>query len=299
MKTLFIWLKASRLASQSYIFLPLLLGQSIAWSQTGIWDWKVFALVQLFGLFDQFYIVYANDYADYATDRLNQTYTIFSGGSRVLADQDMPPEHLKIAACVMAFLSLGCGVALGVFAGRWGTVPLIGGGLLLLWMYSYPPVRLSYRGGGEWLQMLGVGVILPLVGYYAQTGEWRFPMEWMLVILPTQLACSISTSLPDEPSDQLSGKKTVPVTRGALTAKIMILGLHSLSSISWIVLTWNWTGMTMFQILLVPLTSMLISLFWIKARPGDKGMTVFVFFQILCTLSWMAGITAIHFYGWR
>ena len=67
-KNLLAWIQASRLPSQSYIFLPILLGQAAWVYQGGTIDWRAFLLIQLFGLFDQLYIVYANDYADYRDD---------------------------------------------------------------------------------------------------------------------------------------------------------------------------------------------------------------------------------------
>ncbi len=51
------WLKASRLQSQSYIFLPLLLGQVIALNYAQVWSWPMFFLVHTYGIFIQLYIV--------------------------------------------------------------------------------------------------------------------------------------------------------------------------------------------------------------------------------------------------
>ena len=36
--------------------------------------------------------------------------------------------------------------------------------------YTLPPLRLNYRGGGELLEMLGVGLALPLYNVYLQAG---------------------------------------------------------------------------------------------------------------------------------
>ena len=92
------WLKAARLPSQSYIFLPPLLGQALALHQGAKFDWKVFALVHLFGLAMQLYIVFANDYADQETDQRNTTFTPFSGGSRVLLMATYSLKPLKMLA---------------------------------------------------------------------------------------------------------------------------------------------------------------------------------------------------------
>ena len=105
MVKLLAWLQAARLPSQTYIFFPLLLGQSIAAAQTGQLNWGVFVLVHCFGLFDQLYIVFANDVADVAGNQGNSTYTIVSGGSRVLVEGKLTTKQLSRGARVSAALA--------------------------------------------------------------------------------------------------------------------------------------------------------------------------------------------------
>ena len=100
------WLQASRLPSQSYIFLPLLLGQSYYFFQNLSLDLTLFFLIQGFGIANQLYIVFANDYADRETDSLNTTYTMFSGGSRVIVENKIPPLSILKAAYLMAGICL-------------------------------------------------------------------------------------------------------------------------------------------------------------------------------------------------
>jgi 1,4-dihydroxy-2-naphthoate octaprenyltransferase len=91
--------------------------------------------------------------------------------------------------------------------------------LLLMWLYSFRPVRLSYRGGGELLQGIGVGIGLPSLGYYLQ-GEGVLAPGW--VIWPTTLlgACSnVLTSLPDMEDDARANKRTWPVRHGMSSAR--------------------------------------------------------------------------------
>lgn len=227
------WVRASRLPSQSYIALPLLLGQLVAERTTGELDLAILALVQAFGVFDQLAIVYGNDWADVETDRRNETATMFSGGSRVLVDGLLSRRSVGRAAILAAVLALASTAAITVVWGRLWTLPLGALGLALLWAYSFPPLRLSYRGGGEWLQMAGVGGVLPLLGYSAQTGSLAgFPWLLLAVLLPTHLACAVATSLPDEPSDAASDKRTFAVRRGPVAAKVAILLLQLASVVS-------------------------------------------------------------------
>ena len=293
------WTKASRLPSQSYIFLPLLLGQALSSCAGGTLDWGIFVLVQLFGLFDQLYIVYANDFADVQTDRLNRTYTPFSGGSRVLVDGDLTRRQLGVAAWAMALLSIACGVALGLVWGRWLVLPLILVGLALLWAYSYPPLRLSYRGGGEVLQMLGVGIVLPLIGFAAQSGQVAtFPWFLLIAILPTQLACAMGTALPDESSDRHSEKRTAPVLLGPTPARLMVVAAHLASVAALLLLPWPPVQRgVIYGLLAIPVLSGIGQLFFLHVPAGSKALTLSVGLSVLTTLALMGIMSYAAFMG--
>jgi 1,4-dihydroxy-2-naphthoate polyprenyltransferase len=287
-----VWLKASRLQSQSYIFLPILFGQACYVSQGYTLNWAILVIMTFFGLFDQFYIVFANDYADMETDRQNTTYNIFSGGSRVLVDGDLMPPQLKKASVYMACLCIFCGIILTILYQRTFAIPIVIIALGLLWLYSYPPAKISYRGAGEILQMLGVGFILPLFGYYAQSGTFSdFPFRLLLVILPTQLACAMATSLPDEPSDRLAGKHTSTVILGPKVTKHSILILHTISITAFPFVTWLPPGnMQAYIILFIPVIACISQLFFINSNTGSLKLTIFIFLSVLTTLSFMAGM---------
>ncbi len=288
------WVQASRLASQSYIFLPILLGQAAWVSQGGSIDPVAFLLVQLFGLFDQLYIVYANDYADYAGDCLNTTHTMFSGGSRVLVEGLLKPMELRIAAWVMVILSIVCGAAFSVLYGRHLMTPLMCAGLLLLWMYSYRPFRCSYGGGGEILQAAGTGILLPVIGYYAQSGRiGPFPWPLVAMLLPTSLACAVATALPDEPADVQCGKRTGPVLLGTKLAKAAVIVLNIASIVAALFvsppLQNRLTGVLFGGLPIAALLGMTITF---RGDPGTPQLTLFVAMAIVVTLSLVGGAAA-------
>jgi 1,4-dihydroxy-2-naphthoate polyprenyltransferase len=294
--SLVAWIRASRPASQGYIFLPLLLGQALAAPAQAAApeaalsiSWGAFALVHLFGLFDQLYIVYANDLADQETDRANRTATIFSGGSRVLVDGLLRPEQLRAAATLMATLCVASALALGGLYGRWLAPPLALAALLLLWLYSFPPARLSYRGGGELLQMLGVGAALPLFGFHAQGGDLAaFPFALLLALLPAHLACALATTLPDEPSDRGSHKRTAAALFGATPVKLAIvaLDLAAVAAYAWI------AGPGRSLWLALPAALGLAQLALLGSRPGSLGLSVAVGSAVMSTLTLVGLMTA-------
>lgn len=292
MNSIKAWIKASRLQSQSYIFLSVLFGQAWFVYQGNELNWPIFIVMSFFCLFDQLFIVYANDFADYETDCKNNTFNIFSGGSRVLADKDLVPAQLKKASLLMTSLCLACGFFLTVLYQRSLAIPLVVSALMLLWIYSYKPFKLSYLGGGEFLQMAGVGIILPFFGYYAQSGTvLEFPWMLMLVILPTQLACAMATSLSDEPSDKLSKKKTMTVLLGQKKTKRLIILLNIISMILFPYSGWIQPfNIEVFYILLVPGIATFIQLFITNCEAGSAKLTLFVFLSVLVTLSLMGGM---------
>jgi len=279
------WLKASRPASQLYICVPLIVGQLYAQSAGyALSPWIVF-WVQLFGVSIQLYIVYANDYADFATDQINRTYTLYSGGSRVLVDGEIRHTSLGRAAVMAALVSIGTGLALGVLWGRWFSLVLVLAALALLHLYSYWPARLNYRGGGEILQMIGTGIVLPLFGWYAQTGTLvGFPIWPVVSILPSLLACAVSTSLPDEISDRESQKRSAAVLLGQRLAQTMVIVLHTVSVL---LLLWmsEMGRQAMFAILILfALSAILGQLLLFGGRPGQSRLFWFGIYSIASTL---------------
>ncbi len=287
------WFQAARMPSQVYIFLPLLMGQAMAFSQ-GAFSWSVFLICHLYGFFMQLFTVFANDVADEDTDRLNSTYTIFSGGSRVLVDNALPSRTLSSAARVSALLCVLAGGVLAWISSGWGPLHLVFSGLILLWAYSFEPLRLSYRGGGELLQMLGVGGVLPMVGYLAQHGSlsgisWPF-MGLMLLLA---LSCAMSTSLPDEPSDRLSRKKSSSVILGSRLNQRLVLALNACSFFLLVLFMLHglisYTGM--YLIVLLCLGLWFSGVLLLDQRPGSLGLSIFVASSVSFSLLPMAGLS--------
>ncbi len=286
------WIQASRMPSQLYIFLPLLLGQSMAYAQ-GHFSWRIFVLCHLYGLSVQLFIVFANDVADVETDTINRTYNIFSGGSRVLVDRSLSRRSLALAALSLGFFCVIIGVVLGWFWNNWGPLLLILAGHLLVWAYSYRPLRLSYRGGGEFLQMLGVGGLLPVMGYLAQSGSLSI-ISWPLIglMLLLALTCAMSTSLPDEPSDRKSSKKSITVIFGNWINQRLILVLNGFAlALILFVPAAGTRGLENLYIFLVCTVLWASGIPLLDSKPGSRGLMIFVALCVGFSLTPMAGFS--------
>jgi 1,4-dihydroxy-2-naphthoate octaprenyltransferase/chlorophyll synthase len=99
-------------------------------------------------------------------------------------------------------------------------------GLALLGLfvaYSFAPLRLNYRGGGEWLEGLGVGLALPWFQLYLQAGQAWARELWLLpgfVLLA--LASAVASGLSDEQSDRRGGKRTYVSEYGNPAARALV-----------------------------------------------------------------------------
>jgi 1,4-dihydroxy-2-naphthoate octaprenyltransferase len=286
------WIKASRLPSNAYILFPLLLGAALYKMQTGILSYQLVVVSVVFGVAIHLYIVYANDYADYEIDKLNKTFTPFSGGSRVLVDGELSRRQIGAAALAALGVCLLTGLLL-VYLDRPAGPVFTALSLLLLWAYSYPPVKLSYRGGGELLQMGGVGLLLPVFGYYIQSGGIAlFPSSYLAVLLPLNLACAVSTTLPDEPSDRLGCKRTFSVLTGLENAKLLVILLYIAALLFYIMDAGKYLSQTrQISVTGLPFLAALgMVRFRAQALPGNRAMLYFVVCSILLTVSFTAGI---------
>ncbi|MFK7990928.1 MAG: prenyltransferase [Sandaracinaceae bacterium] len=214
------WFRAARPLAHANIAPPILLGVAFAHAMGFALDPVRLAVAFAFGVFDHLFIVFANDYADREADAHHDAPTLFSGGSRVIQDGLLTPAQLKRAAWVsaagvMAVSTVGAVVIEAPFLPALGAAALV-----LLHAYSFAPLSLSYRGFGEVLQGLGVGVVLPLVGWASMTSRVAdAPFEALAPLFLIAFASNILTALPDVEADRAAGKLSWPVRRGERTAR--------------------------------------------------------------------------------
>jgi 1,4-dihydroxy-2-naphthoate octaprenyltransferase len=210
------WIQAARPLAHVNILVPLLLGHAAAWhvAERIHWGWFVAAIA--WGIFDHLFVIFANDFADRDADSGDRTW--LSGGSGVIPEGKLTPREVERAAQASAFLLLSYSCVLAIFGRAWTPLYALAA-LLLMWLYSFRPVRASYRGGGELLQGLGVGVGLPSLAYYLQTKSILAPgwVIWPAAVLGT---CSnVLTALPDVDADTKAQKRTWPVRHGVASAR--------------------------------------------------------------------------------
>lgn len=182
-----------------------------------IWGWA--ALLPL-----SMSVHYINEYADYETDALTRR-TAFSGGSGILPSGTIARSDALRAAWT-AGIAGGLIALIGVIT---GVIPAAAALLLLIgtvggWMYSVEPLKLAWRGWGEVDNALLGGLILPLFGYAAQTGD--ITAQTALIFTPFTIFVFtnlLAVTWADRHADAQVGKRTLAVLLRPARLRILYL----------------------------------------------------------------------------
>ena len=233
------WRYALKPDSWPKLFVPMTLGQALGIAHLGRVDIVMLLVgwVLTFGLLVT--IVLLNDWGDRRVDTIKRK--LFPGGCapKTIPDGILPAEQLLFAGLAAAALSVWGAFHYEGWLGRpglgWATLAAIA----VFAAYSLPPIRLNYRGGGELLEMLGVGLALPWLNAYLQGGLgalglwWPRPghVLWGATLLA--LASAIASGLSDEVSDRQGGKRTFTTLLGNPLARTLTEALVPLGVLAW------------------------------------------------------------------
>jgi 1,4-dihydroxy-2-naphthoate octaprenyltransferase len=196
---------------------PVLVGTSLAFRQTGGWDWGLFgcALGGVLLLHAGANVI--NDYFDHLSgaDAANAEFVSpYSGGSRLIQDGLLAPREVL----VLALACFAGGVAVAAYlAARVGAGVLAFGlaGLAAGFCYTCPGVNLAGRGLGEAVVGLAFG-LLPVAGaHFVQTGRLA-ACTVLPGAVPSLLVAAILliNQFPDVNADRLAGKRNLVVRMG-------------------------------------------------------------------------------------
>ena len=159
----------------------------------------------------------ANDYFDHLSgnDWANKNVTPFSGGRRFIQEGILSPKATLLASlfCLSVGAALGVVILLitrSIFILVIGLIGLLGG-----FFYTAPPVKLGYRGIGEFVIAFLFG-ILPVYGsYYLQTGTIdAAPLAAACIMGVLIFLVILANEFPDLAADAAVNKKTLVVRFG-------------------------------------------------------------------------------------
>lgn len=170
--------------------------------------------------------VFANDYVDYPSDRINRAAGPFNGGSRMLVTRKLDFNALRTGIAIALTVAL-VGAAFTIqLAPHSGTMSVLLAVVFVFTLgYTIPPLKLCYRGLGELDVAITHSFMVLFAGYLLQGGSWLHAAPWLLAlpICVSVLPAIILSGLPDRHADAAAGKGTLPVRLGARPATWLAL----------------------------------------------------------------------------
>ena len=223
-----LWIRAIRAPFFTASFVPLVVGMAIAWYETRTFSPFLGFLTLVSGISIHAGTNLINDYFDQPTDNINQNFSPFNGGSRMIQNNVLSPRQILIAS-ITCYIS---GIVTALFI-----IMNTGGFLLVFFLaiavslglfYTALPVQLSYHGLGEIAVFVGFGPLGVLSAYFIQLGY----INWVLCLMASiPIAFLIAMVLflnefQDREADEEAGKKTMVVVLGKNRAvKIYVIGI--------------------------------------------------------------------------
>lgn len=210
-----VYFRALRLPFLTGSLLPVALATALAYWETGAWHPGFLGLTALGVGALHLGANLLNDYYDaFGSDPLNVYATPFSGGSRVIQNQELSAASVWAMAYLFFGVAVLCGLALILLGRPW--VALLGlFGLLAGYLYSASPVQLMSAGIGELTIFLAFGPPLSWGAYYVQTGS--FSPVGLAVGLPLGFLITAIlwiNEFPDLEADAAAAKRHLVVRLG-------------------------------------------------------------------------------------
>jgi 1,4-dihydroxy-2-naphthoate octaprenyltransferase len=179
---------------------------------------------------------YINDYYDFDADQYNRQFG-FSGGSGVLQKYPRLKEITKWIAIgfIIISLSLTFILSLITFLPLW-SLGYIAIGAFFSWFYSAPPIRLSYRGIGEFPHFIA-GLMNVCWGYLLVTGT--IDLSILIFAIPFSLNLLnviLIFEIPDREADIHGGKRNYIVNHGRKSSFLLISLIFWLTSFYFFIL---------------------------------------------------------------
>jgi putative NADPH-quinone reductase/1,4-dihydroxy-2-naphthoate octaprenyltransferase len=212
------WLKAIRLQFYPMSFIAYSAGALAAVFAGHTMDLWIFWLGYAWLFLLELTTVLSNEYFDYHSDRNNEFYGPFNGGSRVMVNRQISFAKMKKAIIITGMAGISVLMTLFILfkipfqSAGWFSIIVF----FLALGYTVPPMKLSYRGMGELTVGLTHSFAVIMSGYLFMGGSIADPLPLLLglplffSVLPSILLAGI----PDHDADRAAGKGTLAVRVG-------------------------------------------------------------------------------------
>lgn len=162
----------------------------------------------------------------------------FTGGSRLIQRGETTQEQTAELVKALLLMLVPAGLLLAAHAGS-GVLWLGLAGVFLAWAYSAPPLQLMSRGMGE-LAVALVWFLVVLGADYVQRHRFFIiPVSAAFSLAVLTAALLLANSVPDSPSDEKAGKRTL-VTCLGVPASVWVYLLLVLLAHGWLLLSVWW-----------------------------------------------------------
>ncbi|MFP4229367.1 MAG: NAD(P)H-dependent oxidoreductase [Salinivenus sp.] len=292
------WLKAIRLQFYPMTWIAYTVGALGASASTGTFSRPTYWIGYLVLFFLEVATVLSNDLFDYESDRQNEYYSPFTGGSRVLVEQILTRREVQWGiASALGLAGTAMGVLLTTASAAAGAVivPVLILAVLALG-YTVPPLKLSHRGLGELDVALTHSTAVILCGYVFQGGAWHDAFPWLvsvpffLAVLPAILLAGI----PDYEADRAAGKETLVVKVGPRPALLLAMActvLAGLTGVAWHLLGWAHGAYSSFIYLSLPHAALLLYMLYDYRRHFECPKRIDRFIAVaLAYILWFGGV---------
>lgn len=189
--------------------IPSVVGQIIGFLTERKFDFSLFLSGICFGLLCLLSIIFLNDLADEKVDQLKRSLLPHDSSPKTLPDKLIPKKLVIFLAITstLSFITLGFLLEFLVSRTYLGFFSIII--FLLNYSYSFSPLKLNYRFGGEFVEAFGVGCFLPYFNAYLQSAViWHPHYYFFIGFFFWALSQALCSGICDVNSDKLGGKKT-------------------------------------------------------------------------------------------
>ena len=208
---------------------PILIGSSVAFATVGNFNLVLFILAIVAIICLNVGTNMANEYFDHLSgnDWVNKNRGPFSGGTGLIQAGFTSPKAVLIAAWLAFTLTSAVGIVIllitkSAFILALGLVGMFGG-----YFYSASPLKLGYRGAGEFMIGLLCGLGPVYGAYFLQTRSVDLlPLAPAVIISLLVFLIILINEFPDRQADSAVNKKTLVVLFGPrLAAQIYRVAL--------------------------------------------------------------------------
>jgi len=209
------WFKAARAPFLIISILPCLLAGVLAYAR-GSFDTLIFVLATVGIVAAHSAGDFVDDYFDFQKGNLGNKVQQFHDSPLIDGKVTLRQVRIAIALCLLVAAASGAVILVKVGA---PVLALVAAGLVAVFFYTSPPLKLNYRGFGETVLFLAFGPMIVFGVWYVLTG--RVTLEpFLLSFVPGIFTMNVGivSNTFDYHDDVRSGKRTLSVRFGQAAA---------------------------------------------------------------------------------